>query len=191
MTFQRDPRPSLDDALERLLADVIARAPELTGLDASALLVVAVSAHGRAAASVRSLDDVAARVSIAGVRRRAEIALRPRFFLEGDPSRRLGTLVHELLHLNPRVPGALLDERRHEVRGHDEHERQAQAVAERWLDGADLSLLAPLGHEGEALMRQWRVRPVPETSSERFDDDAVYCAPIVMRTPQERRTVWW
>lgn len=186
-----DPRPVLDDVLERLLADVVARSPALEGLDVGALLVVAVSAHGRAAASVRSLDDVAAEVVIAGVRRRAEIALRPRFFLEGDPARRLGTLVHELLHLDPTTPGALLDERRHATRTHEAHEAEAQAIAERWLDGADLSLLAPLGHHGEALIRQWRVRPVPETQGERFDDDDVFLAPVRMKTTRERRTVWW
>lgn len=186
-----DPRPILDDVLEHLLADVVARSPELAGLDTRALLVVAVSAHGRAAASVRSLDDVALEVVVAGVRRRAEIALRPRFFLEGDPARRLGTLVHELLHLDAAVPGALSDERRHAARAHDEHEREAQAIAERWLDGADLSLLAPLGHHGEALVRQWRARPVPETKAERFGDDDVFLAPVLMRTARERRTVWW
>lgn len=191
MSVPRDPRPALDDVLERLLADVVTRCPELSGLDAAAVLLVAVSAHGRAAASVRSLDDVAADVTLGGVRRRAEIALRPRFFLEGDPSRRLGTLVHELLHLDAKTPGALLDERRHRSRTHEEHEAESQRIAERWLEHADLSLLAPLGHDGEALMRQWRVRPVPETREERFSDDDVYLAPVVMRTPRERRTVWW
>lgn len=187
----RDPRPLLDEALERLLADLVERSPELSGLDPGALLVVAVSAHGHAAASVRSLDDVAAEVVIGGVRRRAEIALRPRFFLEGDPARRLGTLVHELLHLDPATPGRLLDAHRHAARAHEEHELEAQAIAERWLKGADLSLLAPLGHHGEVLMRHWRVRPVPETRAERFSDDALFLAPVRMSTPRERRTVWW
>lgn len=187
----RDPRPLLDDVLERLLADVVARSPALQGIDPTGILLVAVSAHGHAAASVRSLEDVAREVVVGGVRRHTEIALRPRFFLEGDPARRLGTLVHELLHLDPSAPGRLLDEHRHRSRSHEAHEEEARAVAERWLEDADLSLLAPLGHHGEALMRQWRVRPVPETSAERFTDDALFLAPLLMRTPRERRTVWW
>lgn len=191
MTIPRDPRPLLDDVLESLLADVVARSPELSGIDASSLLLLAVSAHGRAAASVRSLDDVSEEVVIQGVRRRIEIALRPRFFLEGDPARRLGTLVHELLHLDPKEPGALHAQRRHAVRSHEAHEREAQAIAERWLCGADLSLLAPLGHDGEALIRQWRVRPVPETRAERFSDDDTFRGPVLVKTPKERRTVWW
>lgn len=186
-----DPRPSLDEPLEALLADLARRLAPLSRLDTRAIVVVALSAHGTAAASVRSLDGAAERVTVGGHARRWELGLRPPFFLEGDPTRRLGTLVHELLHLDPDRPGALLDENRHRNRPHEAHEREAQALAERWLADAPLSRLAPLGHHGEALLRQWRHRPVPETASRVFTDADVFQGPIFVSTPKERRTVWW
>jgi hypothetical protein len=187
----KDPRPILEGPLQRLLADLCARTDELSALDSRAILPVAAAAHGRAAASVRSLDDAAKDVTVAGHRRRWELSLRPTFFLEGDAGRRLGTLVHELLHLDPRSPGKLLEERRHKNRTHEEHEVQARDLAARWLAEADAALYAPLAHDGELLMTTWRARPVPSTAKERFSDADVFLAPVRMVTPKARRSVWW
>ncbi|MFZ9886496.1 MAG: hypothetical protein ACO3JL_03245, partial [Myxococcota bacterium] len=107
------------------------------------------------------------------------------------PARRVATLVHELLHLDPKAPGRLLEANRHRLRPHEEHDAEAQELTELWLRQAELPLLAPLGHEGEVLMRQWRVRPVPETATLRFSDKDLFLAPIVMHTPLPCRTVWW
>ena len=191
MSAPHDPRPVLDAPLHALLTDIAAKLEPLCGIDAGAILVVALSAHGTAAASVRSLHQTAERVVVDGRPRAWELALRPPFFLEGDATRRLGTLVHELLHLDPRRPGLLLDERRHTHRPHEEHEREAVALAQQWLATADLSLLAPLGHHGEAMMRHWKHRPVPDTRGRAFTEADLFLSPILMCTPKDRRTVWW
>lgn len=186
-----DPRPALDGPLSRLLTAVCRDLDELTTLDASAVLPVALSAHGGAAASVRSLDDVSASVNVEGRRRRWELALRPPFFLSGDPTRRLATLVHELLHLDPARPGRLLPERRHRVRSHDEHEKHARALARQWLAIGDLTLLSCLGHHGEVLMRQWKRRPIAETEGQRFTGRDLFVGPLRINTPARYRSVWW
>jgi hypothetical protein len=186
-----DPRPQLTRPLERLIADLISRCEPLQGLDPADVLVVAAGAHGRAAASVRSLDDVAERVHVEGARRRVELALRPPFFLEGEATARLTTIVHELLHLDPARAGRLLEARRHQRRAHAEHEAHAQNVAQGWLDDGDLALLAPLGHDGEVLLRTWRHRPVPDAKQRRYGDDDVFSTPVRLRTPKRVRTTWW
>lgn len=191
MTSAADFRPTLDAPLARLLADLTRKLPELAGIDAQAILPVAVSAHGTAAASVRSVSGCARSVRVSGHARHWELALRPPFFLHGDPTRRLATLVHELLHLDPKRPGALLAHRRHKVRSHQEHEAQARELARSWLAEADVELLGPLGHHGEALMRQWRYRPTEDTKDRAFTGRDLFVGPVVMRTPRRSRSVWW
>lgn len=187
----KDPRPALDEAINLLLDDLCARLPALQGIVSQDILVVAVSAHGRAAASIRSLREVAQGVSVGGRQRLVELALRPPFFLDADPTRRVATLLHELLHLDPHIPGHLLEARRHCLRPHEEHEAEAQHLAEQWLEQAELSLLAPLGHDGEVLMPQWRIRPVPETTALHFSERDLFVGPVLMQTPKDHRTVWW
>jgi hypothetical protein len=186
-----DPRPALDRPLSRLLAALCRDLEGLGALDPSQVLPVAVSAHGAAAASVRSLDDVAASVKVDGKRRRWELALRPPFFLAGDPTRRLATLVHELLHLDPTRPGQLLADRRHRVRSHEDHEQQARALAREWLSVGELTLLSCLGHHGEVLMRQWKRRPVVSTAGQRFGGRDLFVGPVRLQTPARYRSVWW
>jgi len=185
-----DPRPVLVAPLERLLAAIVAGTPELGGLDATSVLLVAQGAHGRAAASVRSLTADAHRVEVGGHVRTIEVALRPPFFQEGDATARLTTLLHELLHIDPSAPGALLDEHRHERRTHAEHEEHARTLAASWLRDADLEIIAPLGHQGEVLMRAWKHRPVPGTDQQHYDDEDIYLAPLLIITPAARRTTW-
>lgn len=187
----KDPRPLLGEKLQRLLDDLCTHVPALGGISGQDILVVAVSAHGRAAASIRSLRDVARGVSVGGRKCLVELALRPPFFLDADPARRVATLVHELLHLDPRSPGDLLEAHRHRLRPHAEHDAEAQHLAEQWLQQAELSLLAPLGHDGEVMMPQWRTRPVPETASLSFSERDLFLGPVVMQTPADHRTVWW
>lgn len=187
----KETRPSLVPALERLVTDLVATLPPFAGLSPDEILIVALSAHGTAAASVRGLDDCAQMVSVDGKRRRWELGLRPPFFCDGDATRRLGTLIHELLHLNPNRPGQLLEEKRHAVRSHAEHEREAEALAQIWLDEGHVELIAPLGHHGEVLMRQWRHRPIPETRTRSFSDHDVMLSPLYIQTPADRRSVWW
>lgn len=186
-----DPRPVLDVALDALLKDLVDRTPSLATLCVTDIVVVAASAHGTAAASVRSLDECAREVVIAGYRRRWELALRPPFFLEGDAARRLGTLMHELLHLDVSQPGQLLECARHRHRSHAAHEEIAAELANRWLAEGNLSLLAPLGHAGEVKIRQWKHRPIPETAKRTFTDADVFHGTVDFVTPVGQRTVWW
>lgn len=186
-----DPRPVFDRPLARLLSAVCRDIDAFEGLDTTSILPVAMSAHAAAAASVRSLSDVAASVKVDGKARCWELALRPPFFLTGDPTRRLATLVHELLHLDPKVNGRLLPERRHRVRSHEAHEKQARTLTRQWLQVGDLTLLGCLGHHGEILIRQWRRRPVPGTEKQRFTGRDLFVAPIMMKTTTRFRSVWW
>jgi hypothetical protein len=184
----RDPRPSLTPALDALIAQLVTL-DDLRGLRAHDILVVALGAHGTVAASVRSLDG--ATVTVARKRRRIELGLRPPFFLDGDAPRRLTTLLHELLHLDPRKPGALLEERRHAQRAHAKHEEHARVLAKQWLDHHDPLPLLCLAHHGEVLMRTWRNRPVDDAARKTFTDRDVFEAPLLMHTPQGARGSWW
>lgn len=190
-----DPRPSLTPALDALVATLIADLDDLHGLRADDVLVVGLGAHGTAAASVRPLP---ARVTIGKKARRIELGLRPPFFLDGDAPRRLATLVHELLHLDPAKPGALLDERRHAKRSHRAHEDHARSLAKQWLAERDPLPLLCLAHHGEVLLRTWKHRPVDEPASDgarrrarAFGDADVFEAPVVIHTPKGARGSWW
>lgn len=183
-----DLRPSLTPALEALVAQLV-KLDDLAGLRAHDILIVALGAHGSAVASVRSLDG--ATVTIARKRRRVELGLRPAFFLDGDAPRRLATLVHELLHLDPNKPGALLDERRHARRSHAKHEEHARALSKQWLEHNDPLPLLCLAHHGEVLLRTWRNRPVDDTARKTFTDRDVFEAPLIMNTPKGARGSWW
>lgn len=191
MTPAPDPRPVLTTALEGVLSDLVGRVPEFAGIDAAQILVVALSAHGSAVASVRSLDGAARAVHVGGQRRRIELGLRPGFFLDGDAPRRATTLIHELLHLDPGRPGALLEHRRHRVHSHRAHEAEARALSRRYLAAADPLRVLCLAHEGEVLLRQWRRRPCDETARRRFTDADVFDGPVRMYTPAAARGGWW
>lgn len=185
-----DPRPSLTPALDALLTSLV-KLDGLAGLRAQDIVVVALGAHGTAAASIRSLHGT--NVTIARKKRRAELGLRPPFFLDGDAPRRLATLVHELLHLDPKTPGALLEDRRHARRSHAQHEQHAGALAKQWLAHNDPLPLLCLAHHGEVFMRTWRNRPVDDSHAMRttFNDRDVYEAPLIMHTPKGARGSWW
>ncbi len=187
----QDPRPCIDLALDTIVATVIEDVPALEGLTAHSIVVVALSAYGTAAASVRSLDGMAAKIVVGGHTKTIELGLRPPFFRDGDLAGRLVTLVHELLHLDPARPGTLRENYRHHQRSQREVDAEAQQLATRLLETVDPLLLAPLGHHGEVLMRTWARRPVPETKLRVFDDKDVFRAPVSMLTPSERRSGWW
>lgn len=186
-----DPRPRLTPAIERVLLDLCAAIPELSGLDPAAILVVGLAAHGTAAASVRELSRVARGVSVDGHRRSIELGLRPPFFLDGDASRRLGTLIHELLHIDPADPARLLEDNRHDKKSHTALEKEARALAARYLERSDPAGLLCLAHQGEVLLRQWRRRPFETTRGVRFSDDDVFEGPVIMLTPAGMRGGWW
>jgi len=199
-----DPRPHITPALEALIDDVIERSPELSGLKSTDILIVGLSAHGTAIASVRSLIGQAKSIVVEKKKRVIELGLRPGFFLNGDAPQRLTTLVHELLHLDAERPGRLLEDRRHANRTHAAHEKEARAIAARYLKlpppgarappspetGEGLRVLC-LAHEGEVLLRQWSCRPAESTRTRKFTDKDVFEGPVQMQTRAGARGGWW
>jgi hypothetical protein len=140
---------------------------------------------------VRELSRVAKGVSIEGRRRFIELGLRPAFFLDGDGARRIGTLIHELLHIDPADSARLLDANRHTHRSHDALEKEARTLAARYLKQVDPTDLLCLSHHGEVLLRMWKRRPFETTRGHRFNDDDVFEGPVVMETPAGLRGGWW
>jgi hypothetical protein len=191
MAETSDPRPALTPALEALLGQLIDATPAFAGLVATDLLVVGLAAHGAAVASVRSLRGQARGVVVDGRRRRVELGLRPDFFLGGDAPRRLGTLCHELLHLDPRRPGHLLDENRYARKSQRALDREAAAIAAAALGGLPPTAFLCLAHDGEVRLRQWRRRPCDETAGSTFGDRDVFDGVVRMHTPPDRRGGWW
>jgi hypothetical protein len=140
---------------------------------------------------MRSLDDVARSVRVAGARRHAELGLRPPFFHEGDAPRRLATLVHELLHLDREIPGRLRDDNRHSRRSHADLEKEARSLARAYLADAAPRHLLCLAHDGEVLLRTWLHRPVDSTIGQRFGDADLFEQPMRICTARRARGGWW
>jgi hypothetical protein len=191
MAEPHDPRPALTPALEGLLAHIIDVTPAYAGLVATDILVVGLAAHGAAVASIRPLRGQAATVVVAGHRRRIELGLRPGFFLGGDAPARLATLCHELLHLDPQRPGALLDDNRHARRSQRSVDAEAARIATAVIAALPPTRLLCLAHDGEVRLRMWRRRPIDDTARSRFTDADVFDGIVAMRTPPDRRGGWW
>lgn len=193
-------RPDLTVALQRLLAAMVELSPLLHRVDVNAIVVVAVSAHGMAAASVRPLTAKASAhegdasaacarsVVIDGCKRSIELALRPPFFLQGDAPARLVTLAHELLHLDG---NRLRTENLHTQKTHAALEKEARAIATAVLPLLDARAVLCLAHHGEVTLRAWKHRPIEATHRRAFNDDDVYAQPVMMVTPADRRGGWW
>jgi hypothetical protein len=186
-----DARPDLTPALEALVALMIASTPALAGLKAERILVVALGAHGPAVASIRPFAGAARSVKIDGHRRTIELGLRPAFFLDGDGPRRLATLCHELLHLDPARDGALLEENRHATRSQRSLDKQARTMAEHLIASAPPLAALCLAHHGEVRLRAWRRRPCDTTPRAAFVDGDVFSSIVMMHTAADRRGGWW
>ena len=186
-----DARPDLTPALEALVALMVTTTPALAGLKAERILIVALGAHGPAVASVRAFAGTARSVKIGGHRRTIELGLRPTFFLDGDGPRRLGTLCHELLHLDPAHDGALLEGNRHASRTQRSLDKQARGMAEHIIASAPPLAALCLAHHGEVRLRAWRRRPCDTTPRGSFVDGDVYSSILMMHTAADRRGGWW
>lgn len=191
MLLVQDPRPQFDTPVAHVIEALIETLPPLQRLAAASIAVVGLGAHGTAAASVRSLDDVAKSVLFGGKPKRWELGLRPPFFREGDLFGRTVTLVHELLHLDPDTVGALRDAYRHSQRSQTAVDEESAALVQKYFTDLDPLVLAPLAHDGEILVRHWARRPVPQTATRVFDDKDTFLAPVRMLTPEAGRSVWW
>lgn len=186
-----DPRPQLTKPFERLLDDLTQRLEELQAIEAKRILVVGLSARGSGAATVRSFQGNAKSVIINDDARTWELGLRPVFFQTGDAARRLTTLIHELLHLSATDPSGFRPEFRHATCSQHQLDEIASTLAERWLKISDVDLIQPLAHHGEGLLRHWLIRPSETHDHYAFTDADVFDAPISMKTPPSKRSVWW
>lgn len=186
MPLRPDRRPDLTAALERLLRSMTQHHD--FGVDVGSVVVVALAAHGEAAASVRALQGCARSVVVDGRARSVELGLRPPFFRAGDAPARLATLCHELLHLEG---DGLREANRHATRSHASLEDEARDVARGLIDVVDAKDVLCLAHDGEVALRAWTHRPTEQTKQRAFDDADVHDAVVAMITPPDRRGGWW
>jgi hypothetical protein len=183
-------RPALGPALDRLIA-ALCRMPTLRPRPSSAIVTVALGAHGTSVASVRVLLLFAASVIIERQPKRIELGLRPAFFVHATPGQRLSTLCHELLHLDDNCT-SLRPEHRHDRLPHLEMERQAQALAHAFLATPEGPKLAEcLAHHGEVWMPAWLHRPIDATVARRFTNKDIMKTPVAMTTAAGERSGWW
>lgn len=191
MPHPADPRPDYSAALQALLVDLCKRVPAFSRLDARRFLLVAGEARETSRATVRPLQaPEMPRVLVDGQVRHFEITLRPLFFLSANGLGRLGTLCHELLHVDPDGRPLLAPERRHQG-NHSLLDREVDLLARAYVEQAPSHLLAPLGHHGEVLMRQWRVRPGPGMAARQVGNAQLFHGVVRVVTPVKDRTVWW
>ncbi len=186
-----DPRPNFSVSLESLLASLITDLPAFNGIEHNRIIVVYSSAYGLVAASIRPLGVCAKSIEIKGHRKNIELSLRPKFFFEGSPIRRLVTILHELLHIDQQNPHQLLVKHKHQNISQKALDKLAVKQATLWLQLKKFKLLAPLGHNGEVLIRQWKHMPVENTSTRIFSDKDIFLSPMIMKTKRNKRTVWW
>jgi hypothetical protein len=186
-----DPRPHLSPALDALLAHAVEHVDAFRHVRAEQVLVVGGAALKHSRATIRGFPDGQAPIIKVGTRRiRYEITLRPLFLLQANGLGRLCTLFHELFHIGPLADGALDPSRRHGAPGGD-FDAVVERLARRYAKTAPPDLLAPLGHHGEVLLQQWRVRPGNADHARVYGEKHLFTGPVAMRTPRGQRTVWW
>lgn len=179
--------------LDRLCWQLIERLPALHGLDAHKILIVAGQARGTARASIRSLTaiDQPLSVRVAGQRKLFELCLRPLWFRQSTPDRRLESLVHELWHIDPGAPDRLAGSRQHAAISRSQ---VAAAVSRLSHDAAallDPATLAGLAFDGLVLLPAWLTRPLltgEPQQRRRFGDRDLYLQQLAMITPLPVRT---
>jgi len=182
-----ETRPTLAPALHRLCALLARQLPGLQSVDTSQIQIVAGQARGSARASIRSLchPEVPLRVRLQHRHLLYELTLRPRWFRQSSPERRLESLVHELWHIDPDRIGGLavahqhLNIARRDVRREVD---QLLAVAGTRIDPAAAACLA---WHGEVLMPAWLTRPVLTGEPQRrrcYGQRDLFLQPVMMIT---------
>ncbi|MBI5497967.1 MAG: hypothetical protein HY904_23390 [Deltaproteobacteria bacterium] len=184
-----DARPRLSPALDALLADLCKRVDAFRHIRPTAVLVVAGAAQEHSRATIRGFPR-GPTVTVARVRRRYEVTLRPLFFQSANGLGRLVTLCHELFHVGPACDG-MLDEHRRHARAGSGFDDVVERLARDYAARAPHRLLEPLAHEGEVLFRHWRVRPGGETDAGRYTERDLFEGPLCMHTPRGARSGWW
>lgn len=173
--------------LDRLCTELIERVPALHGLDARRILIVAGQARGAARASIRSLAPAtrAPLVHVAGQRKLFELTLRPLWFRQSTPGRRLESIVHELWHIDASAPDRLARDRQHRTLS---RQQVATAIGQLCANARALvgpKFLASLAVDGPVLLPAWLTRPVltgEPQQRRQFGDRDLFLQQITMVT---------
>lgn len=181
--------PNFQKALDALLHTLVQKVPELEHVDVARILSVRVSAHGLSVASVRDLRSFSKSVKVGGHVKDIELALRPRFFLEGNAAKRAATLVHELLHVG--APLGLNERMSHANISTKDMNVLAVKCVERLIAKEGSAGFACLGHQGWASMQEWKTRPISNTAERAFSDDDLTLSHVCFHTPESERSGWW
>ncbi|MBN2358538.1 MAG: hypothetical protein JXR83_03735 [Deltaproteobacteria bacterium] len=180
-------RPELAPALHRLCDELTRRLPALSSVDARRILIVTGQARGAARASIRSLCRPGLPLQVRLGRQSAlyELTLRPLWFRQSTPERRLEALLHELWHIDPERPGSLAAQRRHRALA----PRQTRRALDRLFADARARLgpetAACLAIDGEVLMPAWLTRPVLTGEPQRrhsYGPRDLFLQPVMMIT---------
>ena len=193
----RRKKPDLAQAT-RAYFDFLARTlPELRHLEPRRILVVAGEARRASYATVTPLAFGGAKrregqrekplVKVNGRRMLYCITLRPLFFRASTPRERVGTLLHELLHIAQPFDGTLAPERRH---GHPESgfEAMFRPLEKRSWNALPPHLARPFAHDGEVRVPQWLERPsawLPVgvgSQRDRYTEEHLFVGVVRMRT---------
>jgi hypothetical protein len=163
--------PDVSLAVRRILRDAARRLPELAHIDASRILPVLGEARRASRASIRPLHfaDTGTRRSATGEMMRPRvkfrgrnvyyvITLRPLFFLESTPDRRIGTILHEVFHCAETFDGTLHPGRRHAVLGPD-FDAQLGPLVNRYLAVMPDRLWETMAVSGPVRVRMWLEKP--------------------------------
>ena len=86
------------------------------------------------------------------------LTLRPLFFLQGNPSSRISTVIHEMFHFSEAFDGTLHPKRRHSVLGSTFHQHLSPLV-ERYLDEVPNALWRGMAQNGTVRVRMWLEKP--------------------------------
>jgi hypothetical protein len=196
-------RPNLNDAIEALLKDLVARMPEYSHVDPSRVLVVAGEARRASRGTVKPLTFANGKSTDAKGRKKPQvrlrgrkmlycITLRPLFFRDSTPEDRVGTLLHELFHVSPSFDGTLADDRRHASLGR-QFGKRLRPLVRRYLRLCPPELVAPFGYDGEVRVLQWLERPPPLYTPDRttvrrvYRDEQLFQATVRMLTASGAR----
>ena len=171
----------LNLALRGVSKAVAAAVPSLAHVRPARLLFVYNSTlKARARVLPLAFDDTGTRLSRDGLRRRPLVRYRGRvmhyviefgrMFLRSSPTRRLQTLVHELIHVSPFFNGTLARAMRHSRADGGEYKAQVRAAVAA-VDAAVKGGSAALLDCGESVIcLKWR-RPFSLTAGGTYDDE--------------------
>jgi hypothetical protein len=196
-------RPNLSRLVRQLIRDIARRIPELRHARAENILVVAGEARRASRATIRPMRFPNGRRLNAetGVRKPRVtfrghdilyvMILRPLFFRNSTPEKRVETVVHEIFHVSRAFDGTLDPARRHSALRRTAFEHALRPLVKRYLAVCPADTLAKLSTNGDVRVRQWLEKPPNSYRSgskgrHRYDDTQTFLGPVRMITKLTR-----